>query len=102
MGPIILYAKQIMQELWRCKIDWDESVPQNIYTKWSEFVRQLELVRQIMFDRKLFIDGCYDIHLHGFCDACNAGFKACLYVRSVGKDGRVISNLLCAKSRVPP
>ncbi|XP_039304380.1 uncharacterized protein LOC120357605 [Solenopsis invicta] len=32
LGPVILYAKKLMQDVWRCKLHWDESVPQNIYT----------------------------------------------------------------------
>ena len=30
LGPIILYAKNIMQELWKEKLHWDESVPINL------------------------------------------------------------------------
>jgi len=33
LGPIILYAKRLMQDVWRSGIQWDESVPQNIYTE---------------------------------------------------------------------
>ncbi|XP_071643012.1 uncharacterized protein [Temnothorax longispinosus] len=52
-------------------------------------------------DRSLKTLEDYDnIQLHGFCDASNAGYGACLYIRSRNKHGNVISRLLCAKSRV--
>jgi hypothetical protein len=44
----------------------------------------------------------HTIELHGFCDASQAGYGACLYVRSIDKEGKFFVNLLCAKSRVAP
>ncbi|XP_070510404.1 uncharacterized protein [Cardiocondyla obscurior] len=34
LGPIVLYAKRLMQNIWRAGIRWDESVPQDIHTEW--------------------------------------------------------------------
>ncbi|XP_029172074.1 uncharacterized protein LOC114941308 [Nylanderia fulva] len=102
LGPVILYAKQLLQDLWRCRIHWDESVPQNIHTKWSEFILQLKSIREITFNRKLFANDYDNIQLHGFCDANNTGYGACIYIRSVDKYKRIVSKLLCAKSQVSP
>ncbi|XP_011691571.1 PREDICTED: uncharacterized protein LOC105452295 [Wasmannia auropunctata] len=102
LGPIVLYAKKIMQDVWRCKLQWDESVPQSLYTNWLEFVRQLESMGRVSFDRKLLVDDCHNIQIHGFCDASSVGYGACLYVRSSGKRGKTICRLACAKSRVAP
>lgn len=71
MGPVILYAKQLLQNLWRCGTHWDESVPQNIFTMWSEFTKQLESIHQISFDRRLFRNESGKFQIHGFCDASN-------------------------------
>mgnify|MGYP002717571259 CR=1 FL=1 len=102
LGPIILHVKGLMQDIWRCGLQWDESVPQSIHTEWSEFVRQMGTMNQISFDRKVLIDGYQDVQLHGFCDASNRGYGACLYVRSRGNVGEILVRLLCAKSRVAP
>jgi len=101
LGPIIL-QRGLMQDVWRSGIQWDESVPQNIYSEWLEFARQWELIDQIPFDRKLLAENCREIQFHGFCDASNIGYGACLYVRSCGEDDNVTIRLLCAKSRVAP
>ncbi|XP_011687096.1 PREDICTED: uncharacterized protein LOC105449538 [Wasmannia auropunctata] len=101
-GPPILYAKKLMQDVWRCGLHWDESVPQNIFTEWSEFAKQWELLDQISFDRKILVEDPQDVQLHGFCDASNNGYGACLYVRSRGRKGNTAVRLLCAKSRVAP
>jgi len=102
LGPVVLYAKKLMQDVWRCKLQWDESVPQGIYSEWMEFTRQLSLIDKISFDRNILVEECSDIQLHGFCDASNVGYGACLYVRSIGKYGNAVTKLLCAKSRVAP
>ena len=102
LGPVVFYAKRLMQEVWRCNLQWDESVPQTIYTDWIQFIRQLESLDRISFDRKLFVNNYCDVQLHGFCDASKAGYKACLYARSRNENGITISKLICAKSRVAP
>jgi len=102
LGPIVLYAKRLMQNVWRSGVHWDESVPQNIYTEWLEFARQLEVIEQITFDRRLLIEDCQDIQIHGFCDASSTGYGACLYVRLKEDHDVTMVRLLCAKSRVAP
>lgn len=102
MGPVIFYAKRLMQDIWRCNLQWDESVPQGIYTEWMQFVRRLELMGRVFFDRRLYAAECRDVQLHGFCDASETGYGACLYVRSRDEGGNMIIRLICAKSRVAP
>ncbi|XP_011685494.1 PREDICTED: uncharacterized protein LOC105448546 [Wasmannia auropunctata] len=74
----------------------------SIHTAWLEFVGQLELINQISVDRKLLAQDCHDVQFHGFCDASNSGYGACLYLRSTGEHENAAVNLLCAKSRVAP
>ncbi|XP_018405306.1 PREDICTED: uncharacterized protein LOC108781739 [Cyphomyrmex costatus] len=78
LGPIILYAKKLMQDVWKCELQWDESVPQCLYTSWVEFAQQLESMGQISFPRKLFVENPCDVQIHGFCDASGSGYGACL------------------------
>lgn len=62
----------------------------------------MELIDQITFPRKLFVEDCREVQIHGFCDASNIGYRACLYGRSEGRGGFTVSRILCAKSRVAP
>lgn len=102
LGPVILYAKKLMQNVWRCGVDWDESIPQSLHAEWYEFTRQLQFIDTIAVDRRLLIDGCENTQIHGFCDASSVGYGACLYIRSKGMNGNIVNRLLCAKSRVAP
>jgi len=102
MGPVVLYAKRLMQDVWRCGVHWDESVSQSIHTEWSEFIKQMKTMHRIQFDREVLMKDHCNVQIHGFCDASNIGYGACLYVRSIGKHKGISSKLLCSKSRVAP
>ncbi|XP_011859009.1 PREDICTED: uncharacterized protein LOC105556522 [Vollenhovia emeryi] len=102
LGPVILYAKKLMQNLWRCKVDWDESVPSNIHKTWIEFATQLDLMNELSIDRHVLISDYTDVQIHGFSDASNIGYGACIYLRSTDQRNNVRCHLLCAKSRVAP
>lgn len=62
----------------------------------------VKILEHVSFVRRISVDECYDMQLHGFCDASNIGYSACLYIRACGKDDKIIVRLLCSKSRVAP
>ncbi|XP_066598844.1 uncharacterized protein [Prorops nasuta] len=101
LGPVILFAKIIMQQCWKCKVSWDETVPTNLHT-WSHFANQLNSLNNISVNRRLVVDDSVSIQIHGFCDASQFGYGACIYIRSIDNKGHIQSHLLCAKSRVIP
>ncbi|XP_033231645.1 uncharacterized protein LOC117182650 [Belonocnema kinseyi] len=100
LGPVILKAKSIIQKLWVAKVDWDESIPICIHTSWVEFCIQLPQINQITFKRKIIIDNPIDNQIHGFCDASETGYGACIYIRSVDAFDQSQVNLRCSRSRV--
>lgn len=70
LGPIIVTAKLMLQELWQSGSHWDESAPQDIHTRWSRFGQQLPDLRQLQVSRCVkFAVSPHLIQLHGFCDA---------------------------------
>ena len=74
-----LEAKLIMQELWKLHIDWDESVPQALNSKWLQYQRELRLINQYQTKRQVILPHAIDIQLHGFCDASERVYGACIY-----------------------
>ncbi|XP_017792100.1 PREDICTED: uncharacterized protein LOC108574093 [Habropoda laboriosa] len=102
LGPVTITAKMIMQRLWQLKIDWDESLPANLYTEWTTFVNQLQLLNNIEFPRNVTQRAVHHIDIHGFCDASERAYGACLYIRTINRAGHIRTQLLCAKSRVAP
>ncbi|XP_014212664.1 uncharacterized protein LOC106642401 [Copidosoma floridanum] len=102
LGPVVFAAKVIMQDCWKAKVGWDESVPQELHTRWRLFVEQLDRLEKVSFPRHLILPGALAIEVHGFCDGSKQGYGACIYLRSVDKTNQVLVRLACAKSRVAP
>lgn len=102
VGPIITRATIIIQELWKLKLDWDESIPCSMFSNWLKFKDQLKNLNSIKIGRRVaHVDDTSHIELHGFCDASELAFGASIYLRSVGLNGSS-TDLLCSKSRVAP
>ncbi|XP_011883661.1 PREDICTED: uncharacterized protein LOC105570821, partial [Vollenhovia emeryi] len=83
LGPTIVIAKLILQELWRSDVQWDESVPQTIHSRWLTFKSQLEELNQLSIQRCVK-PGTSRQHMqiHGFCDASKDAYGACVYIRT--------------------
>ncbi|XP_018372878.1 PREDICTED: uncharacterized protein LOC108767463, partial [Trachymyrmex cornetzi] len=103
LGPTIVIAKLILQELWQSGVHWDESVPQNLHARWLKLRAQLFDLNQIRIPRGVRLNSdLHFIQLHGFCDASQSAYGACIYVRTESSSGEYHSELLCSKSRVAP
>ncbi|XP_050494523.1 uncharacterized protein LOC126875676 [Bombus huntii] len=102
LAPVIVRAKMLLQRLWTLKIDWDESLPADVHTEWSKYYAQLPLLNNVKFPRKTIIKAAAEIKLHGFCDASERAYGACVYLRTITPDGHVWTRLLTAKSKVAP
>ncbi|XP_063976214.1 uncharacterized protein LOC135162054 [Diachasmimorpha longicaudata] len=102
LNPVVVQAKLIKQDLWRLNLNWDESVPKNIETTWQEFARDLPLLNNFAFQRKVLQNSVKELQIHGFCDASQKAYGACIYVRTISNNDQTSSQLFCAKSRVTP
>lgn len=102
IGPITITAKIIIQKLWQYKLSWDESIPLDLYSRWSKFRNELQLLNQIKIPRNVLAKAPVLIELHGFCDSSESAYGACLYIRSINESNETSVQLLCAKSKVAP
>ncbi|XP_051171916.1 uncharacterized protein LOC127288483 [Leptopilina boulardi] len=102
LGPIIVTTKLLMQCLWKAEIGWDESVPIDIHTRWHNIKSQLNLLNSVEFNRKVIVKNAIQTEIHGFCDASERAYGACIYIRSINDKNKVMTNLLCSKNRVAP
>lgn len=102
IGPVVIVAKLFMQELWSAKVDWDSELPEGQLKSWNIFLTNLNLMKTITIPRCVNMSEFDSVELWGYSDASIKAFGACLYLRLLMKDGRVVTNLLCSKSRVAP
>lgn len=92
-----------MQDLWQTDTHWDESVSPDICTRWKNLRAQFPLINEYVIPRCVkYSAGIQGMQVHGFCDASQKAYGACLYVRTHVGDNEFRAELLCAKSRVPP
>ena len=102
LGPVIVLAKILIQQLWKCNLTWDTPVPVEIKNIWIKYKSQLACLNNIKFDRCIIIPNFKECQLHGFCDASEKAYGACLYLRSTNELGYHQCAPICSKSRVAP
>ncbi|XP_036149070.1 uncharacterized protein LOC118647739 [Monomorium pharaonis] len=101
LGPIIIIAKIIMQDIWQSGLEWDESLPEE---RWKKFREQLPHVNQLRLPRWTGFSGggAARVQIHGFCDASERAYGACVYIRRESTNRQPRIELLISKSRVAP
>lgn len=92
-------GKIFLQQVWAMKIDWDSPLPSDIQDRWTSFHRDLEQLQNVSIPRKV-LPKPNEFQIHGFCDASQEAYGACIYVRSRSFENRWQVQLLCARSRV--
>lgn len=102
LGPIIVQAKILLQKLWLLKISWDEPVPNELSRIWINFTKQLSDAISLKIPRQVTSNNPKNIQLHGFSDSSINAYGACIYIRCEDLNGKIATQLLCAKSRVAP
>ncbi|XP_055634308.1 uncharacterized protein LOC129774572 [Toxorhynchites rutilus septentrionalis] len=101
-SPTVVLAKLLVQQLWKCKIGWDDSVEESFVQQWCNIKQTLPHLKKITIPRQVTYIGAIDFELHGFTDSSNLAYGACVYVRSLFPDGSAKCRLLSSKSKVAP
>lgn len=101
-GPVITIAKLILREVSMLQGDWDDPVPDDVGCKWRKFRREMTILNTVHLPRWISWNDSLTLELHGFSDASDLAYGACLYSRVVCLDGTVRMMLICSKSRILP
>lgn len=105
MAPVILPAKQILQELCGSKLRWDEKIPERFQHAWFIWLKDLRLLENYKVKRCLKPDGFGPpilAQLHHFADASYSGYGTVSYVRMSNQYHQVHCAFLIGKARVAP
>ena len=95
-------AKILLQELWKLKLSWDESIPLNLHTTWTTYYTQLTKLNELKIPRHVICPNPVTVELHGFSDASSFAYGACVFIRSLDSSGQYYCNILIVKTRVAP
>lgn len=97
-----ILLKNLLQELWSLKLQWDDDVPINIRNLWQKMFKGFHTLALFEIERYGMCDNPKHIEIHVFCDASLKAYAACIYIRSIDDNGVVSVKLLCAKAKVSP
>ncbi len=106
VASFLLVGKQILQELCKNKVSWDEDLPKHILPQWESWLRDLPHLGVLKIPRSYLpsdFDGVVSYERHNFADASFTGYGACSYLRAVSETGQISYSLIIGKeSRVAP
>ncbi|KAK9717491.1 Pao retrotransposon peptidase [Popillia japonica] len=100
--PYIINAKILLQQLWLEKVTWDEGLPLHIHSYWTKFRSKLSSLNDLCINRHVCCKDQKYIELHGFSDASEKAYGACIYLRTIDRTGKIFVSLLCSKTKVAP
>ena len=84
------------------KIDWDSPLPKKIKSNWTNYEKQLSIINYIQIPKQIICFQPVRVDIHGYCDASEAAYGACIYSRSIDSSGDFMLRIICAKWRDAP
>jgi len=100
--PVLIKRKIFIQLLWSLKMSWDQVLSEDLQSRWSNFCSNLQCLASLSIPRQAVCDQNSPIQIHGFSDASQEAFGACVYLRSIDNIGCIHVTLFTSKSRVAP
>jgi len=101
ISPVLVKGKIFVQQLWLLKLGWDTRLPKELQNKWMNFYGELSALEALRIPRRVMYSH-ERIELHGFSDASQEAYGACVYVKTTDDHGQVSVLLYTSKSRVAP
>eukprot|EP00731_Ephydatia_muelleri_P013896 Em0007g1206a len=104
VSPVTVQLKMMCQELCEAKVDWNETLCEEMMTKWKALMTNIAQMSPVTVPR-FYLAGldnlCGTCTLQGFCDASLKAYAAVVYLRIQTVAGCVV-RLVASKSRVAP
>ena len=105
LAPLILKAKQILQDLCELKCRLDDGISETYLTPWKKWLAELEQLSKVKIDRCIKPKNFGQVEkaqMHHFCDASEHGYGSVSYFRLTNRAGEIHVTLILGKSRVTP
>ena len=105
LSPVILPARNVLQELCRLRTGWDDAVPNHLAQQWSTWMEELHQLSDFGVDR------CFkppefgetvEARLHHFSDASETGYGTVTYLVQKNSSDQIYCSFVLGKARVAP
>ena len=104
-APVMLPAKQIMQDLWRMKRAWNQPLEGELLQRWLQWKDKLPLLASVKVPRCYFSRTDHEgatLQLRHFCDASEVGYGTATYLRIAYPDEKIECAFIIGKTRNAP
>ena len=101
LSPSLIEPKQIIQDLWKQNIDWDEQIPADILQRWQKWKSTLKKLESVKISRWYYTSPNDTIELHIFSDASSIAYGAVSYLR-ISRPDVIYCSFILGKSRLAP
>ncbi|XP_055543181.1 uncharacterized protein LOC129728753 [Wyeomyia smithii] len=102
VAPVVAIGKILMQMVWKERVNWDDNISNELHQYWTLFFNALDGVDQLRIPRRVVAPTSIAFELHGFADASDVAYGACVYIRSILEDGTANMKLISGESKVAP
>ncbi|XP_048247011.1 uncharacterized protein LOC124151440 [Haliotis rufescens] len=103
LGPFIVTAKILLQNLWLTGHDWDDNLPEHLQDKITEWLGQWKDIETLEIPRCLHTSsGAQTTCIHTFVDASEDAYGTSVFAVYTYQNGDRSSWLVAAKNRVSP
>ncbi|XP_068212674.1 uncharacterized protein [Palaemon carinicauda] len=106
ISPYVMYGKILFQELWKLGLTWDQEIPSESKLKFQRWLLSSQNLKNYQIDRCYFPQKAWvklsHMELHGFGDASEKGYGACVHLRVPVENGSYKVSLVSSKSKVAP
>ena len=105
LAPFVLNAKEIMEDLCRIRLGWDDEISDEYSSRWKNWLADLPKLSDFTLSHCLKPAGFgqdRSSQLHHFSDASKAAYSSASYLRLVNDEGKVHCSFLFDESHVAP
>ena len=105
LAPVVLPAKNFLQQLCKEKLTWDEEIPDKLAKYWNTWTTQLPQLSNFRVRRCIKPERFGSIasaQLHHFSDASESGYGTVSFLKLINSDGEVHCAFMMGKARVAP
>ena len=105
LTPFTITVKCLFQQIWKLQLDWDQILPDTIQVSVRKWLKDLDIVKTLRIPRRFsgpLWSETVTFQLHGFGDASEQAYGACVYILKQDSTGKSESSLVASRSKVAP
>ena len=106
LNPFIIRAKILFQKIWQLGLSWDQLLPEELQEQFRQWLLEFSVIKRWSIPRCFFPGILWSkgpiLSVHGFGDASEHAYGACIYLVAEKEDGTTESTLVISRARVAP